>query len=66
MKCLDILLYNIDLLSYLGLDTSKKLKENRVRRIQLTEKSSLFSVPIAHSRELRSHFLHREMWGIMG
>ena len=28
MKCLDILLHNIDLRSYLGLDTSKKLKEN--------------------------------------
>ena len=28
MKCLDILLYNIDLRSYLGFDTSKKLKEN--------------------------------------
>ena len=28
MKCLDILLCNIDLRSYLGLDTSKKLKEN--------------------------------------
>jgi hypothetical protein len=28
MKCLDILLYNIDLRSYLRLDTSKKLKEN--------------------------------------